>query len=79
MPARRRFTRPRPPIESKFSGSAEMPSYKDYEELRQFLTDRAKLVGRDRSGLTAKQQRHLALAVKRARHLGLLPFQAKVR
>lgn len=46
--------------------------YKEYETLKKFLTDRGKLVSRRISGLTAKQQRTLTVAVKRARYLGLL-------
>ena len=47
--------------------------YKKYQELSPFLTDRAKIIGRNRTGVCAKHQRRLSLAVKRARHLGLLP------
>jgi len=52
--------------------------YKNYEALRKYLSDRAKILGRKRTGLSPKQQRHLTVAIKRARHLGLLPFQAHV-
>jgi len=48
--------------------------YKAYEDLAKFMTDRAKIIGRRRSGLTAKQQRSLTKSVKHARHLGLLPY-----
>ena len=48
--------------------------YKDVSLLKQFITERGKIVGRSRSGLTAKQQRSLARAIKRARILALLPF-----
>ncbi|MEJ2348090.1 MAG: 30S ribosomal protein S18 [Patescibacteria group bacterium] len=57
-----------------FCKSGKEPSYKDYESLKKFLTDRSKIIGEDRSGLCAKHQRRLSIAVKRARHLGLLPF-----
>lgn len=49
-------------------------SYRNYEELSKFLSDRAKIYNRRRTGLTAKQQRKLTSAVAHARHLGLLPF-----
>ena len=55
-----------------------MPDYKNYEVLDKFMSDRAKISGRDRSGLCAKHQRQLAAAVKRARHLALLPFTGRV-
>ncbi len=48
--------------------------YKDVGLLKQFITERGKIVGRARSGLTAKQQRSLTRAIKRARILALLPF-----
>lgn len=48
--------------------------YKDYETLRRYLTDRAKIRPRRQTGNCAKHQRALARAIKRARHLALLPF-----
>lgn len=53
-------------------------SYKNYEQLARFLNDRARIIGRSRTGLTPKQQRRLTREVKRARHLGLLPFKARI-
>ncbi len=53
-------------------------SYRNYEELRRFMNDRGRIIGRKKTGLSAKQQRRLAIAVKRARFLGLLPFQVRV-
>lgn len=57
-----------------FDEKGTVPDYKNPNELNQFVTTRAKIVGR-RSGLCAKHQRQLAISVKRARHLGLLPFK----
>lgn len=48
--------------------------YKDLDLLRLFLTPYGQVQGKKRTGLTAKQQRALALAVKRARFMGLLPY-----
>jgi small subunit ribosomal protein S18 len=53
-------------------------SYKNHEDLFRFLNDRAKISGRKRTGITAKQQKKVTREVKRARHLGLLPFKARV-
>jgi len=50
------------------------PDYKDIKIIGRFVTERGKIVPRRLSGVTAKNQRLLALAVKRARHLGLLSF-----
>ena len=51
--------------------------YKDVAMLRRYLNDRGKIEGRRRVGCTAKCQRLLAQAVKRARHMGLLPYTAE--
>jgi small subunit ribosomal protein S18 len=48
--------------------------YKDLETLKKYITERGKILPRRISGLTAKQQRDLTVAVKRARQLALLPF-----
>jgi small subunit ribosomal protein S18 len=48
--------------------------YKDIELLSKFITERGKILPRRLTGLTAKQQRDLTLAVKRARLIALLPF-----
>ncbi|HEY1190834.1 MAG TPA: 30S ribosomal protein S18 [Gemmata sp.] len=48
--------------------------YKDAAGLRKFLTGQAKLMSRKRTGLSAAAQRALAVAVKRARFMGLLPY-----
>jgi small subunit ribosomal protein S18 len=48
--------------------------YKDVDLLRKFITERGKILPRRITGLTAKQQRDLTVAIKRARILALLPF-----
>jgi small subunit ribosomal protein S18 len=48
--------------------------YKDTDLLRKFITERGKILPRRITGLTAKQQRDLTTAVKRARLVALLPF-----
>ncbi|MDB9526920.1 30S ribosomal protein S18 [Oscillatoria sp. CS-180] len=48
--------------------------YKDVDLLRKFITERGKILPRRISGLTAKQQRDLTVAIKRARMLALLPY-----
>lgn len=61
-----------------FDKEGRDPDYKDFETLMKFVSDRAKILGKDRTGVCARHQRKLALAVKRARHLGLLPFTPKI-
>lgn len=48
--------------------------YKDISRLRHYISDRAKIEPRRRTGVCAKHQRRLALAIKRARFLALLPY-----
>ncbi|KYG06921.1 hypothetical protein BE21_32150 [Sorangium cellulosum] len=48
--------------------------YKDPQTLKYFLSDRGKIIPRRMTGLTARQQRQLAVAVKRARGIALLPY-----
>jgi small subunit ribosomal protein S18 len=50
--------------------------YKDADTLRRFITDRGKILPRRITGTCAKHQRALALAIKRARIIALLPFVA---
>ncbi|MBI2268549.1 MAG: 30S ribosomal protein S18 [Candidatus Blackburnbacteria bacterium] len=57
-----------------FCTGGKTPNYKDWETLSHFLSDRGKILGRGRSGVCAKHQRRLTQAIKRARHLALLPF-----
>lgn len=49
-------------------------SYKDVDHLKKFLTPQGQLQGRRRTGFCAQTQRKLKREVKRARHVGLLPF-----
>ncbi len=51
--------------------------YKDKATLRRFLTERGKIKSRRKTGTCAKHQRRLAIAVKRARLLALLPITAE--
>lgn len=53
---------------------SEVIDYKDIDMLSKFITERGKLLPRRITGLTAKQQKALTTAVKRARILALLPF-----
>ena len=52
----------------------ESVDYKDVDTLRKFVNERGKIVSRRVSGLSAKQQRMVTRAVKRARNMALLPF-----
>ena len=56
------------------SGRAETVDYKDPAKLRQFISDRGKIEPRRKIGTCAKHQRAVAVAIKRARYLALLPY-----
>ena len=55
----------------------EQIDYKDDRLLRKFVNERGKIISRKVSGTSARYQRELAAAIKRARHLALLPFVAE--
>lgn len=51
--------------------------YKNSAELSRFITDRGKIAPRRKTGTCARHQRALAMAIKRARYIALLPFTAE--
>jgi small subunit ribosomal protein S18 len=51
--------------------------YKDIDLLKQFVNPHGRVMSRKRTSLTAKQQRAVEAAVKRARFMGLLPYVQK--
>lgn len=51
--------------------------YKDTGKLKRYISERGKIVPRRISGNCAKHQRQLTEAIKRARHIALLPFVAE--
>lgn len=50
--------------------------YKDVNKLRRYISDRAKILPRRVTGTCAFHQRQLTVAIKRARHVALLPYTA---
>ena len=52
----------------------EAIDYKDTAKLRRYISDRAKILPRRITGTCALHQRQLTEAIKRARHIALLPF-----
>lgn len=61
-----------------FCGAKTEPDYKKHEDLRRYLTDRAKILGSVHTGVCSKHQRKLSSEIKKARHLGLLPFAPEI-
>lgn len=51
--------------------------YKDVATLKRFVTEKGKIVSRRQTGVCSKHQRELAVAIKRARNMALLPFKGE--
>lgn len=60
-----------------FPGGESEVNFRDTDKLAKFLTEKGKIIPRRITGLTAKQQRILARAIKCARHAGLIAFQVE--
>jgi small subunit ribosomal protein S18 len=74
-PERRYFARPKA---CQFCGDKHLAiDYKNIDVLRRLVTEEGKIRPRRQTGTCAKHQRELAVAVKRARQIALLPFSGK--
>lgn len=71
-----RNRRPRKKVCAFCEAKAAGIDYKDVAQLKKFVSERGKILPRRISGTCAKHQRELTIAIKRARHVALLPFQA---
>ena len=75
-PQRRYFSRPR---ECQFCSDKSIQiDYKQIEVLKRYIMENGKIRPRRQTGACAKHQRELARAIKRARHIALLPFAGEV-
>lgn len=72
---RRYYTRPR--VCQFCTDRSTVIDYKQVDLLRRFVTEDGKIRPRRQTGTCAKHQRALARAIKRARHLALLPFTSE--
>ncbi len=54
------------------------PDFRQVEVLKNYVSERAKIIGKDRTGLCTKHQGRVTIAIKRARFLALLPFISRV-
>lgn len=64
----------KPAIIKTAENGLDFVDWKDVDELRRMMTPNGKIYGRKRLNTTARQQKLIAQAVKRARYMGLLPF-----
>ena len=60
-----------------FSGSKSKIDYKDVKTLTKFVSERGKIIPSRISAVSAKKQRELSKAIKRARYIGLMPYVVK--
>lgn len=72
----RRYT-PRRKVCAFCVDKTDQIDYKDVGRLRRFISDRGRIEPRRKTGTCAKHQRRLTIALKRARHVALLPFTAE--
>ncbi|HVJ49135.1 30S ribosomal protein S18 [Desulfitobacterium sp.] len=71
---RERGRRPRRRVCSFCVDKVESLDYKETHKLRKYVTERGKILPRRISGNCAKHQRQVTIAIKRARHIALLPY-----
>jgi small subunit ribosomal protein S18 len=73
-PQQRHFNRRRKKVCAFCADKIDYIDYKDTARLRKFVSERAKILPRRISGTCAKHQRQLTIAIKRSRHVALLPY-----
>ena len=71
---RDRGRRPRRKVCTFCVDKVEHIDYKDVAKLRRFIPERGKILPRRISGNCAKHQRQVTVAIKRARHMALMPY-----
>lgn len=74
MAFRRRGGRRRRKVDYIAANHIDYVDYKDVDLLKRFISERGKILPRRVTGTSAKNQRKLTVAIKRARVMGLLPF-----
>ena len=68
------YRRPRKKVCNFCVDKIDEIDYKDVEKLKRYVSDKGKILPRRNTGACAKHQRDITLAVKRARHIALLPY-----
>ena len=77
MAQQRRGGRRRRKVDFIAANHIDYIDYKDVDLLKRFISERGKILPRRVTGTSAKNQRMLTVAIKRARVMGLLPFVAE--
>ena len=73
-PMKRRGGRRRKKKVCVFCGKDNVIDYKDVNKLKRYISERGKILPRRITGNCAKHQRALTVAIKRARHIALMPY-----
>lgn len=76
-PARRRNPRRRKKVCEYCADKDLVIDYKDTEKLKKYVSENGKILPRRITGSCAKHQRAITVAVKRARHVALMPYTSK--
>lgn len=63
-----------PVLSDPFDGDTSKIDYKDTQTLKKYITTRGRILPTSKTGVSAKCQRKLALSIKRARYMALLPY-----
>ncbi len=71
---KRRPMRRRKKVVCVFCGKDNVIDYKDTNKLKRYISERGKILPRRITGNCAKHQRALTVAIKRARHLAMMPY-----
>ncbi len=76
IPLRSNRDKPRRKFNKNLAEKNAVIDYKDVQLLKNFMTERGKILPRRLTGASAKEQRKIATAIKRARIIALMPFGA---
>ncbi len=74
MAVQKRSNRRRRKVNQFAGDNIKKINYKDVNTLKKFISERGKILPRRITGNSAKAQRKLTVAIKRARHIALLPY-----
>lgn len=74
MAMQKRYNRRRRKVNQFAGDKIKRINYKDINTLKKFISERGKILPRRITGNSAKAQRKLTVAIKRARHIALLPY-----
>jgi len=74
MAIQKRHSRRRRKVNQFAGDNIKKINYKDINTLKKFISERGKILPRRITGNSAKAQRKLTIAIKRARHIALLPY-----